>query len=129
MRLALRLVLALVVTWPALAPAQQGPMKLVVARHGHADRRSAALRSERRRWSSAASACSSTPGRESSAAPLPRRREVFPALEARRLHRVFITHLHTDHTVGLPDLMFTPWQNGRRSRTLEVWGPARGFGA
>ena len=40
-------------------------------------------------------------------------RNGIPALAASNLKRVFITHLHTDHTVGLPDLMFTPWQNGR----------------
>lgn len=44
------------------------------------------------------------------------------ALDPSNLTRVFITHLHSDHTLGLPDLMFTPWQNGR-SAPLEVWGP------
>jgi ribonuclease BN (tRNA processing enzyme) len=46
----------------------------------------------------------------------------IPALAASNLKRVFITHLHSDHTVGLPDLMFTPWQNGRRV-PVEVYGP------
>ncbi|MDX1383333.1 MAG: MBL fold metallo-hydrolase [Thermoanaerobaculia bacterium] len=46
----------------------------------------------------------------------------FDALHASSLTRVFITHLHSDHTLGLPDLMFTPWQNGREA-PLEVWGP------
>lgn len=49
-------------------------------------------------------------------------RNGIPALAASNLKRVFITHLHTDHTVGLPDLMFTPWQNGR-AEPLEVYGP------
>lgn len=44
------------------------------------------------------------------------------ALEPTRLDRVFITHLHTDHTLGLPDLLFTPWVVGRFG-TLEVYGP------
>ena len=35
---------------------------------------------------------------------------------------VFITHLHSDHTVGLPDLIHTPWVLGRRE-PLEVFGP------
>jgi ribonuclease BN (tRNA processing enzyme) len=35
---------------------------------------------------------------------------------------VFITHLHSDHTVGLPDLMLTPWVLERR-RPLAVYGP------
>ena len=29
------------------------------------------------------------------------------------LTRLFVTHLHADHTVGLPDLLFTPWIHGR----------------
>jgi ribonuclease BN (tRNA processing enzyme) len=35
---------------------------------------------------------------------------------------VFLTHLHSDHTVGLPDLMLTPWVLGR-DRPLRVLGP------
>ena len=38
------------------------------------------------------------------------------------LKRVFITHLHSDHTLGLPDLIFSPWVLGRRG-PLEVYGP------
>lgn len=49
-------------------------------------------------------------------------RNGISALAASNLKRVFITHLHTDHTVGLPDLMFTPWQNGR-GEPLQVYGP------
>ncbi len=44
------------------------------------------------------------------------------ALAATRLTRLFLTHLHTDHTLGLPDIMFTPWPVGRTD-ALEVWGP------
>ena len=43
-------------------------------------------------------------------------------LEPSRLSIVFVTHLHSDHTVGLPDLMLTPWVLGRRD-PLEVYGP------
>ena len=34
----------------------------------------------------------------------------------------FLTHLHSDHTVGYPDLIFTPWVMGRQE-PLEVYGP------
>jgi len=45
------------------------------------------------------------------------------ALEAESLDRVFVTHLHSDHTLGLADLIFTPWVL-ERERPLEVYGPA-----
>jgi ribonuclease BN (tRNA processing enzyme) len=35
---------------------------------------------------------------------------------------LFITHLHTDHTLGLPDLIFTSWVMGRKS-ALPAYGP------
>jgi ribonuclease Z len=38
--------------------------------------------------------------------------------------RVFLTHLHSDHVVQLPDLLLTGWAAGRRAVPLEVWGPA-----
>lgn len=44
------------------------------------------------------------------------------ALRAENLGRVFITHLHSDHTLGLPDLIFSPWVLGR-GNPLEVYGP------
>lgn len=43
-------------------------------------------------------------------------------LEPIRLRVAFITHLHSDHTLGYPDLIFTPWTIGRRT-PLEVYGP------
>lgn len=43
-------------------------------------------------------------------------------LEMKNLQHVFITHLHSDHTVGLPDLMYTPWVV-HRTAPLEVYGP------
>lgn len=45
------------------------------------------------------------------------------ALEASRLARVFITHLHSDHTAGLPDLLLTPWVL-ERDEPLQVVGPS-----
>ena len=44
------------------------------------------------------------------------------ALRASALRRVFITHLHSDHTLGLPDLMLSPWVL-ERSTPLDVYGP------
>jgi ribonuclease BN (tRNA processing enzyme) len=35
---------------------------------------------------------------------------------------VFLTHLHSDHTVGYPDLIFSPWVMGRKE-PLTVYGP------
>lgn len=34
----------------------------------------------------------------------------------------FLTHLHSDHTMGYPDLIFTPWMMGRKE-PLAVYGP------
>lgn len=39
-----------------------------------------------------------------------------------KLTRAFVTHLHSDHTVGYPDLIFTPWVLDRKE-PLEVYGP------
>jgi ribonuclease Z len=44
------------------------------------------------------------------------------ALDPVKLRVAFVTHLHSDHTVGYPDLIFTPWTIGRRF-PLEVYGP------
>jgi ribonuclease Z len=38
--------------------------------------------------------------------------------------RVFLTHLHSDHVLQLPDLLLTGWAGGRRAVPLAVWGPA-----
>lgn len=37
---------------------------------------------------------------------------------------VFLTHLHSDHIVGFPDLWLTGWLVGRRDKPLRVFGPA-----
>jgi ribonuclease BN (tRNA processing enzyme) len=41
---------------------------------------------------------------------------------APRFDRVFLTHLHSDHTMGLNDVIFTPWIQGRAA-PLDVYGP------
>lgn len=43
-------------------------------------------------------------------------------LNARNIRYAFLTHLHSDHTAGYPDLILTPWVMGR-DEPLRVWGP------
>jgi ribonuclease BN (tRNA processing enzyme) len=43
-------------------------------------------------------------------------------LEVSKLTTAFLTHLHSDHTTGYPDLILTPWVLGR-DRPLTVFGP------
>ena len=43
-------------------------------------------------------------------------------LAVANLKRAFLTHLHSDHTAGYPDLIFTPAVLGREA-PLEVYGP------
>lgn len=43
-------------------------------------------------------------------------------LETHKLKTAFLTHLHSDHTAGYPDLILTPWVMGR-DEPLEVYGP------
>jgi len=50
------------------------------------------------------------------------RKDHLPALRAANLKRLFLTHLHSDHTIGLPDIILTPAVL-HRSGPLEVWGP------
>jgi ribonuclease BN (tRNA processing enzyme) len=45
------------------------------------------------------------------------------ALEPTNLRIAFVTHLHSDHTVGYADFILTPWVLGRRV-PLEVYGPS-----
>ncbi len=43
-----------------------------------------------------------------------------------QIHMLFLTHLHSDHTVGIPDVWLTGWipaAYGRREIPFEVWGP------
>lgn len=45
------------------------------------------------------------------------------ALEAKNLGHVFVTHLHSDHTIGLPDLLLTSWVL-EREKPLQIYGPS-----
>jgi len=44
------------------------------------------------------------------------------ALEAGKIRFVFLTHLHSDHTIGLPDVMLTGWDLNRKG-PLQLYGP------
>ncbi|MFW9927055.1 MAG: MBL fold metallo-hydrolase [Candidatus Thorarchaeota archaeon] len=50
------------------------------------------------------------------------RRAIAAGIESKSLIRAFLTHLHSDHTIGYPDLIFTPAVEGR-DEPLEVFGP------
>ena len=39
------------------------------------------------------------------------------------LDKLFLTHLHSDHILSIPDLLLTGWLEGRKT-PLQVWGPA-----
>ncbi len=43
-------------------------------------------------------------------------------LDMPNLTRLFVTHLHSDHTAGFADLILTPWVHGRE-QPLVVYGP------
>ena len=49
-------------------------------------------------------------------------RNGIQALATKNLKIVFITHLHSDHTLGYPDLIFSPWVLGR-TEPLAAYGP------
>lgn len=42
--------------------------------------------------------------------------------DIKNLTIAFLTHMHSDHTIGYPDLILTPWVMGRET-PLEVYGP------
>ena len=42
--------------------------------------------------------------------------------EISNIKTAFLTHLHSDHTIGYADLIFTPWVMGRDT-PLQVYGP------
>jgi len=46
----------------------------------------------------------------------------FEALKPTQLNIVFMTHLHSDHTLGFPDLIFSPWVLGRKE-PVQAYGP------
>jgi ribonuclease Z len=50
------------------------------------------------------------------------RRAAEAGIKMEQLTRLFVTHLHSDHTAGYPDLILTP-PNAGRTEPLEAYGP------
>src|SRR6266852_4571275 len=50
-------------------------------------------------------------------------RKGVKGLHFSKLKTAFVTHLHSDHTVGYPDFMFTRWVVGRTG-PVQVYGPS-----
>src|SRR5947207_1449650 len=49
-------------------------------------------------------------------------RKGLAGLAVQKLKTLFVTHLHSDHTLGYPDLIFSPWVLGRKD-AVEAYGP------
>lgn len=56
------------------------------------------------------------------AAMSPRYGGTIEGLDVKNIKHAFLTHLHSDHTTGYPDLILTPWVMGR-DEPLKVYGP------
>jgi ribonuclease Z len=42
---------------------------------------------------------------------------------AKKFDKLFLTHLHSDHTTGIPDLWITGYLRQRYDNPLRIWGP------
>lgn len=49
-------------------------------------------------------------------------RKGVAGLAVQKLRTLFLTHLHSDHTLGYADLIFSPWVLGRKEQ-VEAFGP------
>ena len=45
------------------------------------------------------------------------------AMDVAKLEHAFLTHIHSDHSAGLADLLLTPWVMGRENK-LKLFGPS-----
>ena len=50
------------------------------------------------------------------------------SIRASTVTKVFLTHLHSDHIVSIPELYLFPWASQGRKSPLQIWGP-EGTGA
>lgn len=39
------------------------------------------------------------------------------------VRKIFLTHLHSDHVISLPEMYISPWASQGRSFPLFIWGP------
>jgi ribonuclease Z len=46
------------------------------------------------------------------------------AINPADVSKVFLTHLHSDHVISLPELLISPWASQGRQVALRVWGPS-----
>ena len=46
-----------------------------------------------------------------------------PSIPASTVTKVFLTHLHSDHVISIPELYLFPWASQGRKAPLRVWGP------
>src|SRR5690349_16040112 len=45
------------------------------------------------------------------------------SIPAPTVTKVFLTHLHSDHIVSIPELYLFPWASQGRKTPLQIWGP------
>jgi ribonuclease Z len=45
------------------------------------------------------------------------------SIPASTVTKVFLTHLHSDHIVSIPELYLFPWASQGRKTPLQIWGP------
>ncbi|MEO8752189.1 MAG: MBL fold metallo-hydrolase [Casimicrobiaceae bacterium] len=45
------------------------------------------------------------------------------SINASAVTKVFLTHLHSDHVISLPEIWLFPWASQGRQLPLQVWGP------
>src|SRR5215470_5135308 len=44
-------------------------------------------------------------------------------VQRQEIDKIFLTHLHSDHILSVPDILLTGWTSGRKT-PLRVWGPS-----
>src|SRR6476660_2925256 len=45
------------------------------------------------------------------------------SIPASTVTKVFLTHLHSDHIISIPELYLFPWASQGRKTPLQIWGP------